>query len=66
MLEMLEMLEMRLALPEIARSPQAGVARRLGERTFPFAARTLHVVECGYLLARPRCLPHRVSFWREA
>jgi hypothetical protein len=64
------MLEGRLALPNAARSPHVGDVRRLGERAFHAAARTMHGtmrgVELERLLARPRRLQHLVSFWREA
>jgi hypothetical protein len=60
------MLEVRLALPNAARSPHAGDARRLGERAFHAAARTMHGMELERLLARPRCLQHLVWLWREA
>src|SRR5262249_21307220 len=61
-----ELLQMRLAVPDVARSPHAGVARRLGKRAFHSAAGAIDVMELGCLLARPRRLEHLVALWREA
>ena len=55
------MLKMRLALPDVARSPHARVPRGLGEGAFNATTRLIHVMEFGRLLTGPSGQEHLVA-----
>lgn len=61
-----EMLEMRLALANIARSAQARITRGLRECAFYATACAIHLMKFRRLLTCPRRLQHGMAFRREA
>ena len=60
------MLQMRLALANIARPTHAGIARRLGEGALHAATRLIYLMEIGRLLTSTCGLYHVMAFSRKA